>query len=74
MFDCSLRDTVSIRTTNQELEVWLGVVDMSGLPGKFKAWIYQHGILPGILCPLLDYGVPISTVEGFERRISRFLR
>lgn len=73
MFDCSLRDAVSIRTTNQELEVWLGVVDKSGLPGKFKAWIYQHGILPRILWPLLVYGVPISTVEGFERRISRFL-
>jgi len=47
-------------------------VDKSGLPGKFKAWIYQHGILPRILWPLLVYEVPISTVEGFERRVSRF--
>ncbi|KAK0146618.1 hypothetical protein N1851_014073 [Merluccius polli] len=28
-------------------------VDKSGLPGKFKAWIYQHGVLPRILWPLL---------------------
>jgi len=44
-----------------------------GLPGKFKASIYQHGILLRIFWPLFVYEVPISTVEGFERRISRFL-
>ncbi|KAJ3600351.1 hypothetical protein NHX12_031336 [Muraenolepis orangiensis] len=53
VFDCSLRDTTSIQ---------------SGLPGKFKAWVYQHGILPRILWPLLVYAVPISTVETLERR------
>ena len=50
------------------------MVDKFGLPGKFKAWIYQHGMLPRILWPLLVYDVPISTVEGFEMRVSRFLR
>ncbi|KAL0159871.1 hypothetical protein M9458_043596, partial [Cirrhinus mrigala] len=46
----------------------------SGLPGKFKAWIYQHGILPRLLWPLLKYQVPITTVETLERNISQFLR
>jgi len=73
VFDCSLRDTASIRATNQELEAWLWGVDKSGLPGKFKAWIYQHGILPRIIWPLMVYEVPISTVKGFERRVSRSL-
>jgi len=72
VFDCSLRDTASIRATNEELEAWLGAVDTSGLPGKFKAWIYQQGIFPRIPWPLLVYEVP--TVEGFERRVSKFLR
>lgn len=74
VFNSSLRDAVSTQAINQELETWLAVVDKSGLPGKFKAWIYQHGILPRILLPLLDYEVPISVVEGFEMRVSRFLR
>ncbi|XP_061772124.1 uncharacterized protein LOC133562186 [Nerophis ophidion] len=74
VFNCSLRDAASTRSTNQDLETWLTVVDKSGLPGKFKAWIYQHGILPRILWPLMVYEVPISTVEGFEMRVSRFLR
>lgn len=74
MFDCTLKDTASIRPANQELEGWLAATDKSGLPGTFKAWIYQHGILPRILWPLLVYEFPISTVEGLERRISSHLR
>lgn len=27
-------------------EGWLSSVNMSGLPGKFKAWVYQCGIVP----------------------------
>ncbi|XDV32997.1 hypothetical protein PO909_003607 [Leuciscus waleckii] len=69
-----MKDTAAIRATNLELEDWLAGVDKSGLPGNFKAWIYQHGILPQIIWPLLIYEVPISTIEGFERRVSRFLR
>ncbi|KAL4001244.1 hypothetical protein ACER0C_006543 [Sarotherodon galilaeus] len=68
-----LKDAASIQATNKDLKTWLAAVDKSGLPGKFKAWIYQHGILPRILWPLLVYEVPISTVEGFKMRISRFL-
>jgi len=48
-------------------------VGNSGQPGKFKAWICQHGMLPRILWPLLVYEVQISIVEGFDRRVSRFL-
>ncbi|KAJ3603877.1 hypothetical protein NHX12_028618 [Muraenolepis orangiensis] len=70
VFDCSLRDTTSIQSTCTELDGWLKSVDKSGLPGKFKAWVYQHGILPRILWPLLVYAVPISTVETLERRRS----
>uniref|UniRef100_A0A3B1JAJ2 Reverse transcriptase domain-containing protein n=1 Tax=Astyanax mexicanus TaxID=7994 RepID=A0A3B1JAJ2_ASTMX len=73
-FNSSLKDSVSVQGTCQELESWLRAVDRSGLPGKFKAWIYQHGILPRVLWPLLVYEVPISIVEGLERKVSSFLR
>ncbi|KAL0183880.1 hypothetical protein M9458_019576, partial [Cirrhinus mrigala] len=49
-------------------------IDKSGLPGKFKAWIYQHGVLPRLLWPLSVYEVPTSTVEALEKSISQFLR
>lgn len=63
VFKCSLRDTAAIQSTNQDLEAWLTTVDKLGLPGKFKAWIYQHGILPRILRPLIIYVVPIYDRE-----------
>ncbi|KAK0134731.1 Retrovirus-related Pol polyprotein from type-2 retrotransposable element R2DM [Merluccius polli] len=73
-FDSSLRDTASIKSTCDELEGWLKDVDKSGLPGKFKAWIYQHGILPRVLWPLLLYEFPITTITDLERRVSCYLR
>lgn len=48
-------------------------MDKSGLPGKFKAWVYQHNILPRLFWLLLVYEVPITIVKGFERKISRLL-
>lgn len=73
-FDCSLRDTASIQATTPKLEAWLSAVDKSSLPGRFKAWLYQHGILPRILWPLLVYEVTMSTVEILERKIHSYLR
>lgn len=49
VFDSTLKDTASIRSTCDELDGWLKSVDWSGLPGKFKAWLYPHGILHRIL-------------------------
>lgn len=44
----------------------------SDLPGKFKAWIYQHAIPPRVLWLLLIFAVP-GTVKSSERKISNFL-
>ena len=74
VFDCSLRDTTSIHSTCTELDGWFKSVDKSGLPGMYKAWVYQYGIFPRILWPLLVYAVPISTVETLEGRVSSHLR
>ena len=49
-------------------------IDKTGLPGKFKAWIYQHGLLPRIAWPLLLYEITVTTVEKLERTINKHLR
>ncbi len=74
VYSFSLRDTNSINATTANLRSWLRTVDKSGLPGKFKAWVYQHRILPITLWPLLIYVVPITVVEGFDRKVSSYLR
>ncbi len=73
-FDSSLKDSATIQKSNKELGAWLTKVDKPSLPGKFKAWTYQHSILPRVLWPLLVYAVPMTTVESLERKISGFLR
>ena len=74
VFNCRLRDASAIQDTFKELETWLYTVNKSGLPGRFKAWIHQHGILPRILWPLLVYEVATSTAETMERKVSSNLR
>lgn len=74
IFDSSLKDTTALQHTKNDVMNWLTAVDKSGLPGKYKAWLYQHGILPRLLWPLLVYEVPTTTVEALERTSSQFLR
>ncbi|KAL7848811.1 hypothetical protein SRHO_G00204340 [Serrasalmus rhombeus] len=74
VFDSSLKDSTSVQSTCADLDGWLKSVDKSGLPGKFKAWVYQHGVLHRILWPLLVYAVPVSTVETLERKVSNLLQ
>ena len=51
-FNSSLKDTAA-KQNIKDLEKWLTKIDKSGLPGRFKAWLFQHAVLPRILWPLL---------------------
>lgn len=73
-FDDTLRDTKNTTNTVEQLQQWMEAIDKSGLPGKYKTWIYQHGVLPRILWPLQVYDVPMSRVEAMERLTTKFLR
>ena len=54
-FNCTLRDNNVVRTAVGDLELWLARVNKSDLFGHFKAWLYQHAVLPRILCPLFVF-------------------
>ena len=73
-FNSSLQDTAAKQKTIKDLEECLTKINTSGLPGRFKAWLFQHAVLPRILWPLLVYDIPITTVESLERAISNRLR
>ena len=47
---------------------------MGGLHRKFKSWIFQHGVLPRLLWPLLVYDGPLSKVEEAEKKVTVYLR
>ncbi|XP_052281123.1 uncharacterized protein LOC127878636 [Dreissena polymorpha] len=73
-YDASLNDISSTNRTKNQLQEGLKQIDQTSLPGKFKAWLYQHGLLPRLMWPLMLYEIAVSTVEGFERTINRYLR
>ncbi len=73
-FDDSLTDRNNITNTEKQTEEWLRRIEKSGLPGKFKAWLYQHGLLPRLMWLLTVYEVPMTCVEGVERKINKYLR
>ncbi|XP_034721949.1 uncharacterized protein LOC117940937, partial [Etheostoma cragini] len=73
-YDNSLSDRNSIASMEKQLEEWLRRIEKSGLPGKFKAWLYQHGLLPRLMWLLTVYEVPMTCVEGMERKINKYLR
>ena len=72
--DRSLRDTIAIQETKDNLEKWLTKVDKSGLQGRFKSWIYRHTILLKILWPLSIYEFTMAHIEQMERKINSCLR
>ncbi|XP_052268662.1 uncharacterized protein LOC127870041 [Dreissena polymorpha] len=73
-YDASLKDTNNITRVKNQLQDGLKLIDQTGLPGKFEAWLYQHGLLPRLMWPLMLYEIATTTVEGFERVINRHLR
>ncbi|XP_069133240.1 uncharacterized protein [Argopecten irradians] len=72
--DESLKDSINNSKVEQQVCEGLRNIDKTGLPGNFKAWIFQQGLLPRLSWPLMLYEISVSTVEGLERRISKHLR
>lgn len=60
-FKESLIDKNSIEYTKKRFQTWLKIIDGSGLSGKYKVWIYQHGIVPRLMWLLLIYEVATTT-------------
>ena len=42
-------------------------IDKTCLPGKVKAWCYQHGLLTSILWPLQMYEIALSRIEQIQQ-------
>ena len=74
IFDTTQRDTNAVRAAVGDLELWLTRVYKSGLPGRFKVWIYQHAVLPRILWPSFVYDSPMTIVEAMGRKINNYLQ
>ncbi len=72
-YEASLTDKSNASRTEKQADKWLRKTEGSGLPGKFKAWLFQHGLLPRLMWLLIIYEVPMTSVEGVERRVNENL-
>ena len=57
----------------QTLEA-LKKIDRCKLPGRYKAWILQHMMMPKLMWPLSIYNVPLTTVEWLQTKITASLK
>ena len=73
-FDASLSDKHNMQRIKSQLHEGLRQIDRTGLPGKFKAWLFQNGLLPRLMWPLMLYEIAMTAVESLEKTINRHLR
>lgn len=52
-YRADLNDRHCVKEMLTQTEAWMTSLEKSGLPGWYKAWGYQHGVLPELLWPLL---------------------
>ena len=73
-YDGSLRDTENSRKTIHQLQDHLERVDKAPISGRYRAWIFQHGVMPRLTWPMLMYNISMTRVEEMERKASKYLR
>ena len=72
-FDASLKDDNNVNRLRQQVKDGMQTIDKTQLPCKYKAWMYQHGLLPRLIWPLTLYEIPTTAVEVLERSVSKHL-
>ena len=49
-------------------------INSSGLPGRFKLWIYQHGVLQRLSWPFTVYNIPMTEIEKMEVTLNKHIK
>ncbi len=66
-------DKNNILNTEKQTEDWLNKINKCSLLGKFKAWLYQHCLLPRLTWLLTVYDIPTTAVEKMGRKINKYI-
>ncbi|XP_035683116.1 uncharacterized protein LOC118420431 [Branchiostoma floridae] len=73
-FDATLGDKNNVKDFKPLVREGLKAIENSDLPGRYKVWCYQYGLLPRTVWPMSMYNIPLTVVEEVERAVSRHLR
>ena len=70
----TLNEREQIEYTVKQAASDIKKIDRCKIPGRYKAWILQHMMMPRIMWPLSIYNVPLTTVESLQTRITASLK
>ena len=73
-YNKQLNDKEQTEETLKELRNTLKKLDRCRVPGKYKAWMLQHMVLPRLLWPLTIYNVPATKVREMQNHITAKLK
>ena len=73
-YNPSLNDRSQVEDTIVGVKEKLRKVDRDKLPGRYKAWILQHILLPRVMWPLTIYSIPASKVERVQQLFTASLK
>lgn len=73
-YNNSLKDTNKGKMVLDQLVEYVAKIEKCLLPGRFKAWVFHHGVIPKMRWPLMLYEIPLTQVEAMGRICNKSLR
>ena len=73
-YNKTLTEREQIEFTTKQALSDLKKIDCCKIPGRYKAWILQHMMMPKLMWPLSIYNVPLTTVEWLQMKITAYLK
>ena len=73
-YNKTLTDAEQAEETLEELQRSLKELEKCRVPGRYKAWMIQHMILPRLMWPLTIYKIPETKVKEMQRKVTAKLK
>ena len=74
LYTSELSDSGRKKDIREMVDQGLQAIGDRKLQGTIKCWMYQFGLLPRLMWPLIMYEIPVTAVEALEQVISKHLR
>ena len=74
LYNKTLNEQEQAKEVLVDLKQGLKKMDKIIIPGRYKAWMFQHMLLPQIMWPLTIYNIPESKVEEMQAQITGYLK
>ena len=74
IYNGSLNEKEQITEVETQVKQDLKKVEKCRLPGRYKAWMFQHMLLPRLMWPLNIYNVPVTVIDKIQRKVTSSLK